>query len=307
MIASSPLLRIAVSAHYPSKQNVLREVELEIRPREILGLAGVSGSGKSTLALTVLRLLHFRRGVVKGKILWRGQDLNGLSERALRRIRGREIAYMPQSPMDALNPMLRVESQLWEAWRAHQKHRPRFRERVRELMEAVGLPDHASLLQRRPRQLSVGQAQRVLIAMALLHEPALLIADEPTSALDVISRGESLRLLKQLNRQTGMALLFISHDLAAVGEMCDRVAILQDGEIVESGPVEDVYRRPQHPYSQRLIGSMPAYHYSESPGTVAPEAILTGLPHLARSLADRDRQTHLSESPAISCSSISTS
>ena len=221
-------------------------------------MAGVSGSGKSTLALAILRLLRFRGGVVHGKILWRGQDLNALPEKELRRVRGREIAYMPQSPMDALNPVLRIESQLWEAWQAHEgRGRARFVRRLSELMKAVGLPNNASFLKRRPRQLSVGQAQRVLIAAALLHGPALLVADEPTSALDVISRAESLRLLKQLNLQTGMALLFISHDLAAVAEMCDRVAILQNGRIVESGPTEDVYCRPQHVYTRRLIGSIP--------------------------------------------------
>lgn len=258
MTTAAPFMEISISADYPTEPNALRDVRLHVEPGEILGLAGPSGSGKSTLALAILRLLSFRGGAVRGSILWRGRDLNSLPNKDLRRIRGNEIAYMPQSPTDSLNPMLRIESQLWEAWRAHEDAgRGRWLRRVQELMSAVGLPNDASFLRRRPRQLSVGQAQRVLIAMALLHRPALLVADEPTSALDVISRAEILQLLQRLNAQTGMSLLFISHDLVAAAEICGRVAVIRGGEIIESASTRELFCNPKHAYTRRLIAATP--------------------------------------------------
>lgn len=257
MNQNEALLDLRVSVGYPRKQDVLRDVPLEIRQGEIFGLVGESGSGKSTLAMAVLGLLKYQGATVKGPIVFRGQDLSPLTDAEFRRIRGRQIGFTPQSPMSALNPLLSIESQLWEAWRAHSSSgRDAFLGRVRPLLSAVRLPEDIEFLRRKPGQLSVGQAQRVLIAMAMLHQPSLLIADEPTSALDLISRSSCIQLLRHLNEHTGMAILFISHDLPAVAAICDRAAILNDGEIIESGLTREVFEHPRHPHVRKLIGTM---------------------------------------------------
>jgi len=164
-----------------------------------------------------------------------------------------------QSPQNSLNPALKIATQLAEAWKAHAKGtREACRRAVLSTLEMVSLPDGESLLSRRPSELSVGQAQRVLIALAILHRPALLIADEPTSALDVITQSEILRLFAQLNRELNMSILFISHDLLAVSSLCHRIAILKTGQLVESGAPEKIFRHPQHTYTRQLLAALPA-------------------------------------------------
>jgi ABC-type glutathione transport system ATPase component len=257
MTSNEPLLDLRLSADYRRKANVLRDVSLDIRAGEIFGLVGESGSGKSTLALAILGLLKYQGATVNGRILFRGRELTRLTDAEFRQIRGREIGFTPQSPMSALNPLLTIDAQLWEAWRAHSSSgKDAFFARARQLLASVRLPEDPEFLRRKPGQLSVGQAQRVLIAMAMLHQPSLLIADEPTSALDLISRSSCIELLRQLNRDTGMAILFISHDLGAVAAICDRVAILNEGEVIEAGPASEVFECPRHPHAQRLVGSM---------------------------------------------------
>jgi ABC-type dipeptide/oligopeptide/nickel transport system ATPase component len=255
---TNTLFQVRLSVDYPGKTHVLHNVSLDIDEGEIVGLIGESGSGKSTLALAVLRLLEHRGGVSHGEIIFGGLRLNRLTPRDMQRIRGKEIALISQSAMSSLNPALRIGTQLAEAWKAHENTcTGEWKRHALDIFGLVGLPIEEDFLGLYPRQLSVGQAQRVLIAMAVLHRPKLLIADEPTSALDPITRGEVINLFKQLNREMNMAILFISHELLLVADLCARVAILQKGEMVEAGPTEQIFYRPQHPYTQALINALP--------------------------------------------------
>jgi ABC-type glutathione transport system ATPase component len=251
------LLKAQLSVRYAGKPAVLRDVRLEIQRGEVLGLVGQSGSGKSTLALAILGLLD-KRAQVEGAIRWQESDLLQLSERELRSLRGRAIALVLQSPLSSLNPALKIRTQLKEAWRAHASGTTAdCANAIRASLESVSLPTDDDFLRKHPSQMSVGQAQRVLIAMAVMHRPALLIADEATSALDVITQSEILALFRQLNRSTGMAILYISHDLSSVAGICDRIAILHQGEIVECGATAQIFAHPQHAYTQQLMAAMP--------------------------------------------------
>jgi ABC-type dipeptide/oligopeptide/nickel transport system ATPase component len=257
--AGETLLSLNVCVDYPGKPGVLRDVALDIAEGEILGLVGESGSGKSTLSLAILGLLGLKNGAARGHIIFRNRELLSLAERELRALRGREIALVLQSPHNALNPALQIDTQLAEAWKAHARGtREACRRAMASALDMVSLPDGESLLKRRPGELSVGQAQRVLIALAILHRPALLIADEPTSALDMITQSEILRLFAQLNRELKMSVLFISHDLLAVSALCHRIAILKSGELVETGATQKIFRQPEHPYTRQLIAALPA-------------------------------------------------
>jgi ABC-type dipeptide/oligopeptide/nickel transport system ATPase component len=255
---SEPLLSLSLSVDYPGKPRVIRDATIRIGRGEILGLVGQSGSGKSTIALSILRLLGIRGASARGEIIFRGRQLMPLTERQMRHVRGREIGLVLQSPLSALNPSLRIGTQLHEAWRAHATGPTDVgRQAILKTLESVSLPSEDAFLRNYPRQLSVGLAQRVLIAMAVLHRPALLIADEPTSALDVITQSEILALFARLNRELSMAILYISHDLLTIASLCHRVAILHDGEIVECSQTEQIFRNPKHPYTCRLIASLP--------------------------------------------------
>jgi ABC-type glutathione transport system ATPase component len=252
------LLSARVSVHYGDKPAVLRNVEIEIRRGEVLGLVGQSGSGKSTLAMAILGLLDRKRARAEGTIEFEGRDLLTLREFDLRGLRGRKIALVLQSPLSSLNPALKIRTQLKEAWRAHASgSSAEENAAIRAALESVSLPSDDEFLRKYPSQMSVGQAQRVLIAMAVMHRPALLIADEATSALDVITQSEILALFRTLNRSTGMAILYISHDLASVAGICDRIAILHQGQIVELGSTRQVLTDPQHEYTRRLMAAMP--------------------------------------------------
>jgi len=249
---------MALSVDYQGRPGVLRNASLEMREGEVLGLIGQSGSGKSTIALSILRLLSLKGGTAAGRLLLRGKDLMQATEREMRSIRGRDIGLVLQSPLSSLNPALRIQTQLSEAWAAHaSSNSDACLATVRSAMGSVSLPADDQFLRRYPSQLSVGQAQRVLIAMAILHRPALLIADEPTSALDAITQSEILALFARLNRQLNMAILYISHDLLSVATICDRIAILNEGEIVECATADEIISSPSHPYTQRLIRSLP--------------------------------------------------
>jgi ABC-type glutathione transport system ATPase component len=238
------LLEADLSADYPGRPGVLREVRFRIARGEIAGLVGASGSGKSTLALALLRLIELRGGAVRGSIRFDGRDLMEFAPGEMRRIRGREISLVFQSPMSALNPALRIETQMREVWRAHSAEAwSGARPRIQELMVRMGLPAGAAFLRRYPRQLSVGQAQRVAIAMAVMHHPKLLIADEPTSSLDPASRGGILELFEKLNRELGIAILYISHDLASVARLCPRAGVIEAGRLLDWGPAEAVLER----------------------------------------------------------------
>src|ERR1700758_270815 len=256
---TAPLLKLEVSVDYPNKVNVLRDLSLEIGRGEILGLVGQSGCGKSTLALTILQLLYLKRAKIEGSIQFNDRNLAQLKEREMRALRGKEIGLVLQSPMSSLNPALRIGKQMEEAWRVHRRgSNDECRAALIEALENVSLPAEEDFLRRYPSQLSVGQAQRVLIAMGAIHKPPLLIADEPTSALDIITQSEILTLFASLSRKFGMSILYISHDLLSVATISQRVAVMEKGQIVECRDTTDLFRRPEHRYTQPLIRALPA-------------------------------------------------
>jgi ABC-type dipeptide/oligopeptide/nickel transport system ATPase component len=247
------LLDLRFSVAYAGRGKVLDDVSLRVEEGETVGLAGQSGAGKSTLSLALLGLLEPGRAMVAGEALFRGRNLLTMSGRELRCLRGRSIGYVPQSPLASLNPVLTVAAHFRETWLAHRTARHDWKSVARATLEAVSLPADDRFLALYPRQLSVGLAQRVLIGLAILHEPELLIADEPTSALDLVTRSEILALLKRLNEQRRMAILHISHDLHALVASSARLAILAAGRIVECGPTADVVNHPVHAYTRQLL------------------------------------------------------
>ena len=258
METDGTLLEVDLRVDYPNKPHVLKNVSFRMRRGEVLGLVGESGSGKSTIALALLKLLGWKQGIGTGRIVFRGRDLMTASEKEMERIRGREIGLVMQSPLASLNPALRIGTQIGESWKAHVSGSASdLSDAVGRALARVGLPNDEEFRRRYPSQISVGQAQRVLIAMATMHTPALLIADEPTSALDAMTQMEILNMVATLNREMGTAVLYISHDLQSVASICRTTAILYNGEIVECGSTEAVLHRPQHPYTQRLLACAP--------------------------------------------------
>jgi len=236
----------------------VKGISFHINPGETLGLVGESGSGKSATSLAVLRLLP-EMARVAGVIKFDGEDLLGLPEEAMRRRRGREIAMIFQEPMTALNPVMPVGAQIAEAVEAHHpgETRKAVRAKMFRAMEEVGLAEVERRAKDYPHQFSGGQRQRILIAMAIVNKPRLLIADEPTTALDVTVQAQILGLLNGLRREHGLAMLFISHDLAVVAQVADRVAVMQRGEIVEQAGMRELFGAPQHAYTRRLLASAP--------------------------------------------------
>src|SRR5271166_124698 len=285
MASEQPLLSVDLRVDFPNKPRALRRVSFEIQRGEILGLVGESGSGKSTIALAILKLLGCKGGKAAGRLSFRGRDLLSAAECEMRNIRGREIGLVLQSPLSSLNPALRVGTQLAEAWRAHARGtRSDLAAAIERALKSVGLPQDQEFRDRYPSQISVGQAQRVLIAMAIMNSPALLIADEPTSALDVITQSEIIKLFAELNCSIGSAVLYISHDLVSVASVCHRIAILREGEIVECGSLDAVLTRPVHPYTQQLLAcvpwlSKPAALAATAPKPLAntPKAVIPGI------------------------------
>ena len=242
------------------KVHAVRGVSFRIDEGETVALVGESGSGKSVTALSILQLLPYPRARhPAGSIRFRGTELIGASERALAPIRGDRIAMIFQEPMTSLNPLHTIAKQVGETLRLHKGMAgQQARDRTLELLELVGLPDPEQRLDAYPHQLSGGQRQRVMIAMALANEPDLLIADEPTTALDVTIQAQILALLKDLQRRFRMALLLITHDLAIVRKMADRICVITEGEIVEQGRNDDIFERPRHPYTRKLLAAQPS-------------------------------------------------
>jgi peptide/nickel transport system ATP-binding protein len=236
----------------------VRGISLQVDESEVLGLVGESGSGKSATSLAILGLLG-PAAQVAGEIFWQGRDLLRQTAREWRRIRGREIAMIFQEPMTALNPVMSIGRQVAEAGAAHARSwtgREMKRKAIAAL-EAVELRDAAQRYGDYPHQFSGGQRQRILIAMALINRPRLLIADEPTTALDVTVQAQVLDLLRSLQQQYGLAMLFISHDLAVVGQVAGRVAVMRAGQVVETGASAQLLSAPQHPYTRSLLAAVP--------------------------------------------------
>jgi peptide/nickel transport system ATP-binding protein len=237
-------------------------VNLRIEPGEIVGLVGESGCGKSLTALSCAGLLPEAARITGGRVLFEGIALERMSQRELCEIRGSGISLVFQEPMTSLNPLMRIGRQVAEplvlhGWSNNWSGQARIRDEVIATLSRVGLSEPEKLLDAYPHQLSGGMQQRVMIAIALIGKPRLLIADEPTTALDVTIQAQILRLFKQINRETGTALLFISHDLNVVGQICDRVAVMYAGKIVEEGSVGNIFWHPVHEYTKALMGSIP--------------------------------------------------
>ena len=280
MPVSEPVLQIdALDICLPpggDRPLAVSNVSLSLEAGEALCIVGESGSGKSMIANAVMGLLpgpHVR--AIAGRIRFDGQELLDLSEAQMQTLRGRRIGMIFQEPMTALNPIMRIGDQIAEVYRSHTDiGRKACREKVLQDLADVGLPDPHRLIDSYPFRLSGGQRQRVMIAAALALEPALLIADEPTTALDVTTQAQILKLIRELQRRRGMALLFITHDFGVVAEIADRVAVMSQGVMVESGPARDVLDRPTHPYTQKLIAAIPHGQSSDRAPAMAPKPLL---------------------------------
>jgi oligopeptide/dipeptide ABC transporter ATP-binding protein len=233
-------------------------IDFHVDRGEILGLVGESGCGKSVTSLSLLRLIAPPGRIEAGEVVFDGQDLMTLKSKEMRALRGDRISMIFQQPTSSLNPVFNVGMQLSEVLELHRNMKRKMaRDRAEELLRMVGIPDPARRLAAFPHSLSGGMAQRVMIAMALACEPELLIADEPTTALDVTIQAQILDLMRALQHETRTAIILITHDLGVVAEMADRVAVMYAGEIVEQADVTSLFARPQHPYTQGLIGSVP--------------------------------------------------
>ena len=234
-------------------------VSYTLNEGETLGVVGESGSGKSVQSLAIMGLIPQPPGKIEsGSVVFRGRDLLKLSREDMRKVRGAEIAMIFQDPMTSLNPVLTIGRQITEALRLHLgMNNEQARERAAELLAMVGIPMAAQRLNSYPHQFSGGMRQRAMIAMALSCNPQLLIADEPTTALDVTVQAQVLRLIKRLQREMNLGVLFITHDMGVVAEMCDRVAVMYAGQIVEEAPVSMLFERPRHPYTMGLLSSIP--------------------------------------------------
>ena len=252
------LLEVDQLSIYFRDQAVVRDLTFSVGQGEVLGLVGESGSGKSLTSLSILRLLD-SAARVEGAIRFEGQDLLTLKPEQMRRYRGRKIAMIFQEPMTALNPVMPVGRQIAEAIEAHQPElsRMQVRDAVVEAMTAVAIPEPEQRRRDYPHQFSGGQRQRLLIAMALVNHPSLLIADEPTTALDVTVQAQILLLLKDLQQRNGLGMLFISHDLAVVAQIADRVAVMRRGMLLETGTRDQVFLHPRHVYTKSLLGAVP--------------------------------------------------
>lgn len=278
---STPVMQVRLSAHY-GKRTVLHDVRFDLGAGETVGMVGTSGAGKTTLVMALLGLLPWRGGTASGEVLIHGNNLLTMTQQQARNLRGKTISLIPQSPMTALNPAASLRAHFEEAWRAHESTgRKALDARLRQLLEEVQLPagDDGFLL-RKPGQISVGQAQRVLIALALLHRPPILIADEPTSALDPVTQAEIVNLLRQLNRRYQTVLLYISHDLVSVLQLCSRLAVLHSGTVAECVPVAQI-EHASHPATLSLLRSLPV-----------PARILLAQDHSTEKYVDHSSQIH---------------
>ena len=270
MPSNTPTLLVEeLKTYFYTKAGVAKAVDgvsFSIAKGEIMGLVGESGSGKSVTGFSIIGLVDPPGQVAGGRITFDGEDITNAGEGRMRDLRGRRIAMIFQDPMMTLNPVLRIDTQMIEAVQAHDKvsHRTAF-ERARDALGQVGIPSPEERLKAYPHQFSGGMRQRVAIAIALLHKPDLIIADEPTTALDVTIQGQIIYEVQKLCRERGMSLIWITHDLAVVSGLADKICVMYAGKIVESGTIADVIDGPFHPYTHGLIGSVPSHNRRGQP------------------------------------------
>ena len=262
MTGTEPLLRVEdLRVHFDTPDGLVRAVDgvsYELRAGSVLGIVGESGSGKSVASLAVMGLVERARARISGRVLLGGRDLLTLGAEGMRAVRGNDVAMIFQDPLSALHPFYRVGDQIAEAVLAHREvSKAQARDRARELLGLVGIPDAARRIDSYPHELSGGTRQRVMIAMALANEPAVLIADEPTTALDVTVQAQILDLIVGLKDELGMAVVIITHDLGVVAETADEIAVMYAGRIVERAPAPRIFAAPEHPYTWGLLGSIP--------------------------------------------------
>jgi peptide/nickel transport system ATP-binding protein len=276
---TGPLLSIRnLETHFFSAGKVVRALDgisFEILEGEVFGLVGETGCGKSVTALSILRLIPFPPGkIVAGSIRFKDTDILSLSPDQMRSVRGKEISMIFQEPMTSLNPVFRIGDQMREVIMLHQRlGKTAAWEAVVRMLERVRIPDARKVAGQYPHQLSGGMRQRVMIAMELSCRPALLIADEPTTALDVTIQAQILRLLKEMKKEMGTSILLITHDLGVVAEMCDRVAVMYAGSIVEQAEAIEIFEHPKHPYTQGLWGAIPLIDQEKESLAVIPGAV----------------------------------
>ena len=287
--AGQRLLEVrGLQTSFHTRDGVVRAVtgvDFHVDRGEVFGLVGESGCGKSVTSLSIMRLIVPPGRIEAGEVLFDGNDLLKLRDREMRRVRGERISMIFQQPTSSLNPVYDVGMQVGEMLELHrQMKRKDARERALELLQMVGIPDPRRRLDAFPHELSGGMAQRVMIAMALACEPELLIADEPTTALDVTIQAQILDVIRTLQRETNTAMILITHDLGVVAEMCDRVAVMYAGEIVEEGDVAGLFADPKHPYTRGLIGSVPRLGEDREQLSVIPGQVpnLIDLPEACR-------------------------
>ena len=250
---------------FAGEVQAIRGVNLKLQKGETLALVGESGSGKSVTAKSVMKLLSNNAIVKEGTITFKGENILEKSERDMQSIRGKEIAMVFQDPMTSLDPTMKIGKQITEVIIKHEKaSKEEANKRAEELLELVGIPNAKERMKQYPHQFSGGQRQRIVIAIALACNPDVLIADEPTTALDVTIQAQILELLKELQQQFQMAIIFITHDLGVVANVADRVAVMYAGKVVEVGTVDEVFYNPQHPYTWGLLRSMPTLHTGDT-------------------------------------------
>ena len=275
-MASEPLLEVdGLSVHIPSPRGLVEAVDgvsFSLDRGEVIGIVGESGCGKSMLALSLMRLVPEPGRIVGGRIMLAGRDLVGLPERAMRRVRGGEIGMIFQDPAASLNPVMRVGRQIGETIAAHRDiGAAAIRQRAVDMLRAVRIPEPAARARDYPHQYSGGMRQRVVIAIGMANRPALLVADEPTTALDVTVQAQIMQLLRQMNQETGTAIILITHNIALVSRFCTRVLVMYAGRFVESGPTLEVFESPRHPYTQALLKAVPRVEAQSAEGLAAIE------------------------------------